>query len=306
VDLPRQPQAQDLVDPIAVRDATYVLRYEGQLPLRTINAASWAPTSTPGVARMSAPSSRFCQLGALAGDRVVLTGPSPYVDEELRGDASVPIAPSDPTCTADVCRRVFGDANARCNREFVVRRATQDALELDLPRSNIGGQERAGEPCGVVTTGDSFSASATELTRLIGCCYPQAARVEVRAANRWVFAIQPAGRNVEYPNDVVERDGVCVQDPTVGPSGRVTENEVYDAGWLKLRIASGSQPTPRDTAITFRTGGGYAQLVSNSGAAGATAVRFVCASDRVYIVDQTPAALREYSLAPFTGTRSFN
>jgi hypothetical protein len=306
VELPRQPLAPSLVDPIAVRDATYTLRFEGQLPLRALNAAAWSPAGEPGLVRMAAPGARFCQLGAVAGDRVVLAGPSPYVDDQIRTDASVPIPPSDPACAPDECRRVFGDTNARCNREYAVRRATPDALELELPRSTINGQQRAGEPCGVVSAGGDFAGSSAEFSRLLGCCYPQATRVEVRPANRWVLSIQPAGRSLEYPHDVVERDGVCVRDPSVGPSGRVEENQPYDAGWLRLRVASGSQPTLRDAAITFRTGGGYAQLVSNAGAAGATAVRFVCGSDRVYIVDQTPAALREYSLAPFSGTRSFN
>lgn len=307
--LPPQPQAPSLIDPVAVRDATYVLRYEGQLPLRSINAASFRAAAETGTIRMLAPGSRLCQLGALAGDRVVLAGPSPFVDTSIRADASVPIPSENPMCPAARCREVFGDSNARCNREFAVRRAMPDALELELPRTRVGAAELAGESCGAVTPpggAGGFEASAAEFTRLLECCYPQATKVEVRATGRWVLAISPAGRSIEFPNDVVERDGVCVQDPSVGPSGRVRENEVYDARWFRIRIASGTQPTPRDTTITFRTGGGYAQLVSNTGAAGAQAVRYVCGSDRVYIVDQTPSALKEYSLAPFVQTRTFN
>lgn len=304
--LPLQPQDQTQIDPIAVRDATYTLRYEGQLPLRAINAASFVNAGADGVIRLQAPGARLCQLGALEGDRVVLSGPSPYTDMNLIADASVPIAPQDPACVPDECRRVFGDANIVCNREFAVTRATQDSLELEIPRTSVNGQLVAGAPCGTINGSANFAASTTEFARLLSCCYPQAARVEVRAARRWVLSTLPAGRAIEYAHNVVERDGVCVQDPSLGPSGRVPENEVYDAGWFRLRIASGSQPTLRDTAISFATGGGYAQLVSNNGASGASAIRHVCNSDRVYIVDQTPATLREYSLGPFTQTRTFN
>ncbi len=304
--LPPQPRDSTLVDPIAVRDATYTLRYEGQLPLRAINAASFAASSAEGTMRMLAPSARLCQLGALAGDRLVIAGPSPYTDTNLIADAGIPIPPMDPMCAPDECRRVFGDANVRCNREYAVRRASNNELELEIPRSSVGGQELAGEPCGVVSSTSGFAASAAEFTRLLNCCYPQATRVEVRAARRWVLSTQPAGRALEFEHNVVERDGVCVEDSVARPSGRLRENEVYDSRWLRLRIASGTQPTLRDTAITFVTGGGYAQLVSNTGAAGAAAIRHVCNSDRVYIIDQTPAALREYSLAPFIQTRTFN
>ncbi|MFO0556541.1 MAG: hypothetical protein U0269_00850 [Polyangiales bacterium] len=304
--LPLQPQDQTQIDPVAVRDATYTLRYEGQLPLRAINAASFVSTSTDGVIRMQAPGARLCQLGAVSGDRVVLAGPSPYTDMNLRADASVPIAPTDPACVPDECRRVFGDSNVLCNREFAVTRATQDGLDLEIPRTMLNGQLVAGAPCGTINAPGGFAASSAEFARLLSCCYPQAARVEVRASQRWVLSTLPAGRSVEFAHNVVERDGACVQDPSLGPSGRVRENEVYDAGWFQLRIASGSQPTLRDTSISFATGGGYAQLVSNNGASGASVIRHVCNSDRVYIVDQTPATLREYSLAPFIQTRTFN
>jgi len=304
--LPLQPQDQTQIDPVAVRDATYTLRYEGQLPLRAINAASFVSTATDGVIRMHAPGARLCQLGAITGDRVVLAGPSPYTDMNLRADASVPIAPTDPACVPDECRRVFGDSNVLCNREFVVTRATQDALDLEIPRTMINGQLVAGAPCGTINNAAGFAASSAEFARLLSCCYPQAARVEVRASQSWVLSTLPAGRSVEFVHNVVERNGVCVQDPSLGPTGRVRENEVYDSGWFRLRIASGSQPTLRDTAISFATGGGYAQLVSNNGASGASVIRHVCNSDRVYIVDQTPATLREYSLAPFIQTRTFN
>lgn len=308
--LPSQPQDPNTVDPIAVRDATYTVRYEGQLPLRTISAASFVSATTEGSMRMLAPGARFCQLGALAGDRLVIAGPSPYTDSNLIADASVPIAPSDPMCVPDECRRVFGDVNTRCNREFAVRTARDGELELDIPRSSVAGQDRAGEPCGVVSPPaggpSTFAASAAEFTRLLACCYPQATRVEVRANQRWVLSVQPAGRALEYPHDVIERDGVCVEDTTLGPSSRIRENETYDSGSLRLRIQSGSQPTLRDTAITFVTGGGYAQLVSNTGAPGASIIRHVCNSDRVYVVDQTPAALREYTIAPFAQSRTFN
>jgi hypothetical protein len=255
---------------------------------------------------MHAPGARLCQLGAITGDRVVLAGPSPYTDPNLRADASVPIAPADPACVPDECRRVFGDGNVLCNREFTVTRATQDGLDLEIPRTMRNGQLVAGEPCGTIDVPGGFAASSAEFARLLSCCYPQAARVEIRASQRWVLSTVPAGRPVEFAHNVVERNGECVQDPTLGPSGRVRENEVYDAGWFRLRIVSGSQPTLRDTTISFATGGGYAQLVSNNGASGASVIRHVCKSDRVYIVDQTPATLREYSLAPFIQTRTFN
>lgn len=299
IELPRQPQDATKIDPLQVRDATFTLRYEGQLPLRVTNAASFEMVST-GVMRMRTPGSRLCQLGALAGDKILLTNPSYYVDNNLRGDASVPVI-DNPMCPADECRRLFGDPTVRCNREYTVLRATQDSLDFQIP--TIGNS--AGESCGLVN-GVSAEASANEFAAKLACCYPQATRAEIRATGSWVVAAAPAGRPIEYEHDVVERNGECVEDPTIGARGRLTENVPYNAGPFRVRIASGSQPTARDTTIVFQTGGGYPQLVSSSGAPGAISMRFLCPADRMYIVDQSPSALREYSLGPFSATRSFN
>ncbi|MDP3275892.1 MAG: hypothetical protein Q8Q09_11895 [Deltaproteobacteria bacterium] len=303
--LPTQPGDSTLVDPLAVRDAQFVLRYEGQLPLRAIQAATFTNGATPGTVQLQAPGARLCELGALSNDRLVLSGPSPYSDELLRGDASVPLPAQDPMCPPDRCRAVFGDTSARCNREYRISVARPDGLELEVPQSMTALGPRAGEPCGVVDAA-SPAESQAEFARLLRCCYPQATRVEVRAAQSWVVATQPTGRSTEFQHNVIARDGACVEDPSLPFTGRLRENATYDSGALQLRISSGTQPTTRDSQFVFRTGGGYAQLVSNAGAPGATQVRFLCPSDRVFIVDQTPATLREYTLAPFTGTRTFN
>ncbi len=303
--LPPQPQDPTKIDPLQVRDATFTLRYEGQLPLRVINAASFDTTPTPGLMTLRSPGSRFCQLGALAGDRVLLTNPSYYVDNNLRGDASVPVM-DNPMCPADECRRLFGDPTVRCNREYVIRRASQDSLDIEIPRTAMPGGFRAGDSCGLILEGADFEASARTFAQRLACCYPQATRAEVRVTGTWVVATAPAGRTVEYVHNVVEREGVCVEDPTLGITGRIRENTDYNAGPFRLRIASGTQQTARDTTIVFRTGGGYPQLVSNSGAPGAINMRFLCPADRMYIVDQSPSALREYSLGPFSATRTFN
>jgi hypothetical protein len=304
IELPPQPLAADKIDPLRVRDATYTLRYEGQLPLRVINAAAFADTATAGLLTLRSPGSRFCQLGALPGDHVLLSNPSYYVDNNLRGDASVPVM-DNPMCPADECRRLFGDSTVRCNREYVVRRATQDALEIEIPRTQTPLGQRAGDSC-ALTDGADFETSARAFAQKLACCYPQATRAEVRATGVWVVATNPGGRPIEYTHAVVERDGVCVQDPSIGPTGRLRENEVYNAGPFRLRINSGTLPTTRDTTIVFQTGGGYPQLVSNAGAPGAIGMRFLCPADRMYIVDQSPSALREYALGPFAATRAFN
>ena len=59
-------------------------------------------------------------------------------------------------------------------------------------------------------------------------------------------------------------------------------------------------------AAVVLTASALAPVASSDDASGASTIRHVCNSDRVYVVDQTPAALREYSLAPFTQTRTFN
>lgn len=302
IQLPTVP-GTNIPDPLAVRDDTWTLTFEGVLPGLSLDTASFqrppVPGDPPERVVLDAPGARFCERGALQGDRVVLSAAPPVVPEEGM-DAGIPVAsPCGDADLVQMCRDTFGTSSEPCNRELIVTAARESELELALPTYTVGGRVLAGDPrC-------STPMEPAELRRRLRCCYPQATRFEVRAAGVWIVV----GRRAGYLHNVVNREGRCVTLPADPgdatpnpPTGRVRENEVYRSPAFALRIQSGRAGTPRDATFQFSTTGGYVPLVLD-GAPMPSALRYSCTNRRLYLVDQGRAALHELDVAPLDARR---
>lgn len=288
-------------DPYAVRNDAWTLTYEGVLPSLDLTNASFPEIMIDEMhARVDAPSANFCTRGVLAL--------SPYASDGLTllGDPT-PAAPN-----AD-CARTFGTAANPSARDFVISKAWQDHLEIELP----GGISPL----------------------LLRTCFPLAARVQVRARNQWVVT----GANAGYLTAVrADAAGRCELDPVrqsaveaiaatclvdrvpvamraagrclagracmAAPTGSVslTATPVFANPYFCLQVfppVTGT--TARDTQFGFATTNAW-QPTRIDAAFFPTAARFLPTVNRFYVVDTQSTGLIEYRTDPVARSRTFN
>lgn len=299
------------VDPYVARNEAWTFVWEGVLP--GLDQAGGALSSDGDAVVLDAPGAAFCARGAL-GDEA---------NHDLVTLVSDPAAST--TDDQSLCTEVFGSGTGPLNRDFVIRRAAQGRLTLDLPTGLLAAPGGAS---------------------IVPRCFPQATRFQVRARQQWIVQ----GSRAAYRHAVrANADGLCEVDPTAQtesdawvaacranrnlpagmptcPVGRACMGAVTGDGvtrattpvfaneWLCLQIFPGLQGqagqvtaalVDRDTLLSFSITGAFEPFAALTGALPLTA-RALTRVDRLFVVDTAINGLVEFALNPFARGRTFN
>jgi hypothetical protein len=301
-------------DPFTSRDESWAFVFEGVIP--GLDQTGGALVADGGALVLSAPGGFFCTRGALA------------VEGRARDFVTVVSDPTPLAADAAECAALFGSGVAPLNRDFVVDRAFEDRLRLQVGAAvgDVGAVQR---------------------------CYPQAIQYQVRAGGQWLalgnrsgylHAVRAgAGRECEIDpakqaeavafvrQCLVERGvaepAIALSLPMVCPAGRACTGgvagnqaraelapvfanpfictQIYPA----LQAAAGGSvvavPVDRDTQITFDLINAWTPFQTSAGSL-PVAARHLAGVDRLYVVDTAFNGLMELRLNPFQTGRIFN